>query len=69
MELVLAAIIWNAQTIHYVPMSRAQCEATWVQSIVGWHPRIKAPVIECLKAKWTCEHGFQFVEPEEPATN
>lgn len=65
MEIVFAAIIWSAQavpTIHYVPMSRHACEAAWQQSIIGWHPRVKAPVIECMKAKWTCERGFQLVE-------
>ncbi len=69
MEIAFAAIIWSAQTIHYVPMSRHACEVAWRQSIVGWHPRVKAPVIECLKAKWTCERGFQFVEPSEPLVN
>lgn len=70
MEIVLAAIIWNAQTIHYVPMSFRACEAAWRQSIVSWHPRMtKAPIIECLRAKWTCERGFQFVEPAAPVVN
>lgn len=64
MEIVFAAIIWNAQAIHYAPMSRARCEAFRMQSIIGWHPRIEAPVVECLRAKWTCEHGFQFLEDE-----
>ena len=68
MELVFAAIIWNANAINYVPMSRARCEAVWSESIRGWHPRVKAPVIECMKEKWTCERGFQLVEPA-PATN
>lgn len=64
MEIVFAAIIWNAQAIHYVPMSAAHCEAQWVQSIVGWHPRVgmKAPLIECMKAKWTCEKGSQLAD-------
>lgn len=69
MEIVFAAIIWHAQAISYVPMSQARCEALWVQSIVGWHPRVKAPVIECVRAKWTCEHGFQLVEPLPPVVN
>lgn len=69
MELVFAAIIWNAQAITYVPMSRARCEALWVRSIVEWHPRVTAPVVECMKTKWTCERGFQLVEPAAPATN
>ena len=70
MELVFAAIVWNAGLIHYVPMSPRACEAAWRRSIIEWHPRVvKAPVIECLRAKWTCERGFQFVEPAAPATN
>lgn len=71
MELVLAAIIWNAKVIHYAPMSLAQCEAMYSQSIANWHPRIgmKQPLIECMKAKWSCERGFVFAEPKAPATN
>jgi hypothetical protein len=58
MEIVFAAIIWNAQAISYVPMSRQQCE---VVRQSNWHTT--KPLVECMAAKWTCERGFRLIEP------
>lgn len=57
MELVFAALIWSADRIAYVPMSRNACAQVRRENI-----RSTKPLIECVSAKWTCERGFQLVD-------
>ena len=60
MELVLAAIIWNADKISYVPMRRDTCAEIRWDSFISQRGKA-SPMVTCVRAKWTCENGFQFV--------
>ena len=57
MELVFAALIWNADAVAYVPMSRAACFALRRDRF-----HVTKPLVECVTARWNCDRGWQLVE-------